>query len=78
MATEICLRIEDDGSMSVSQEDAAQETAENEQQESGTPVRSIKDALKLISEMAQAATMSEEVPQEEAGMEEGFSGGNGY
>lgn len=59
MAMEICLRIEDDGSMSVSQEEAQQEAAEAEgQEEQGTPVKSIDEALQMIKQMADQGSMA--------------------
>lgn len=77
MSVEICLTINDDGTMTVSKEDVAAEQAEGGTEETtettnDTPVRDIKQALDVIKQMAEAASITPESEQEGQAMEQGF------
>ena len=65
MATEICLEIDDDGTMTVSTETKEQEASEQESEgNEGTPVKDIAQALELIKQMAEQASMAPPVSGE--------------
>ena len=76
MSIRICLDIDDAGAMTVSQETKEAEAATEglEGETTGQPVKNIQQALQVIQQFAEAASMqAPEAQQEEQAMTESFS-----